>query len=156
MTVPSSVPNSTSLNFEGNAATLSMWINPASISGDSVVLGKFWNADMSSPYYQYGLELSAGKPQFHRDERRLGRRGHGHPLALNHWTQLAVFYNGATAQFYVNGTTVSSKSLLAGITARGMALRMGADASTGQFYTDLLDNVRVYNRALSGTESRPT
>ena len=31
-----------------------MWINPATITGDSVVLGKFWNARMTSPYYQYG------------------------------------------------------------------------------------------------------
>ena len=47
---------------------------------------------------------------------------------------------------------VSSKSLAASITARGMALRMGADADTWQFYKGLLDNVRIYNRALSGTE----
>jgi hypothetical protein len=29
---------------------------------------------------------------------------------------------------------------------------MGADANTGQFYKGLLDNVRIYSRALSGTE----
>ena len=37
-----------------------MWINPGSIGGDSVVLGKFWNTSMTSPYYQYGLELAGG------------------------------------------------------------------------------------------------
>jgi glucose/arabinose dehydrogenase/PKD repeat protein/chitodextrinase len=148
-----SVPNSTSLNFGGNAATLSMWINPGSISGDSVVLGKFWNTNMSSPYYQYGLELSGGKPQFHiGTSAGLAGAGMDTALALNQWTHLAVVFNGTTAEFYINGTMVSSKSLLASITARGMALRMAADASTGQFYKGLLDNVRVYNRALSGTE----
>jgi glucose/arabinose dehydrogenase/chitodextrinase len=148
-----SVPNSSSLNFSGNAATLSMWINPASISGDSVVLGKFWNANMSSPYYQYGLELGGGRPHFYvGTSTGLSGAAMDTALALNQWTHLAVVFNGLTVQFYVNGTMVSSKSLSASITARGMALRMGADASTQQFYKGLLDNVRVYNRVLSGTE----
>jgi glucose/arabinose dehydrogenase/chitodextrinase len=148
-----SVPNSSSLNFSGNAMTLSMWINPASISGDSVVLGKFWNTNMSSPYYQYGLELSGGKPQFYiGNGTGLMGAGMDTPLALNQWTHLAVVFNGLTAQFYVNGTMVSSKSLAASITARGMSLRIGADADTWQFYKGLLDNVRIYNRALSGTD----
>jgi Concanavalin A-like lectin/glucanases superfamily len=147
------VPNSPSLNFSGNAMTLSMWINPGTISGDSAVLGKFWNTNMTSPYYQYGLELSGGKPQFHiGTSTGLMGAGMDTALALNQWTHLAVVFNGLSAQFYVNGTMVSSKSLVASITARGMTLRMGADASAGQFYKGLLDNVRVYNRALSGTE----
>jgi glucose/arabinose dehydrogenase/PKD repeat protein len=148
-----SVPNSSSLNFSGNAMTLSMWINPGTISGDSVVLGKFWNTNMTSPYYQYGLELSGGRPHFYIGT-TTGLRGANMDtaLALNQWTHLAVVFNGLTAQFYVNGTMVSSKSLSASITARGMALRMGADADTQQFYRGLLDNVRIYNRALSGTE----
>jgi Concanavalin A-like lectin/glucanases superfamily len=33
-----------------------------------------------------------------------------------------------------------------------MPLRIGADAGTSQFYKGLLDNVRVYNRTLSGAE----
>jgi glucose/arabinose dehydrogenase/chitodextrinase len=148
-----SVPNSSSLNFSGNAMTLSMWINPASISGDSVVLGKFWNTNMSSPFYQYGLELSGGKPQFYIGT-GTGLMGAGMdtPLALSQWTHLAVVYNGLTAQFYVNGTMVSSKSLTANITARGMSLRIGADADPWQFYKGSLDNVRIYNRALSGAD----
>ena len=59
------VPNSASLNISGSALTLSMWINPATITGDSVVLGKFWNAGMTSPYYQYALELSGGRPHLY-------------------------------------------------------------------------------------------
>jgi hypothetical protein len=33
-----------------------------------------------------------------------------------------------------------------------MPLRMGADADISQFYKGLLDNVRIYSRALSGAE----
>jgi hypothetical protein len=108
---------------------------------------------MSSPYYQYGLELSGGKPQFYiGTSTGLAGAGMDTALGVNQWTHLAVVFNGLTAQFYVNGTVVSSKSLLASITPRGMALRMGADASTGQFYKGLLDNVRIYNRTLTPAE----
>src|SRR5262249_1449927 len=55
------IPNSASTDISGNALTLSMWINPQQPpSGDSVVIGKFWNTTMTSPYYQYGLELGGG------------------------------------------------------------------------------------------------
>ena len=51
--------NSPSLDISGNALTLSMWINPTGSTGDQVVLGKHWTTSMTSPYYQYGLELTA-------------------------------------------------------------------------------------------------
>jgi glucose/arabinose dehydrogenase/PKD repeat protein/fibronectin type 3 domain-containing protein len=148
-----SVPNSFSLNIAGSAMTLSMWINTGSISSDSVVLAKFWNTNMSSPYYQYGLELSGGKPKFYiGTSAGLVGAGMDTALALNQWTHLAVVFNGSTAQFYLNGTLVATKSLVASITARGMPLRIGADADPWQFYKGSLDNVRIYNRALSALE----
>jgi hypothetical protein len=55
-------------------------------------------------------------------------------------------------RFYVNGTLVNSRSVTATLTARGRPLRMGADADTAQFFKGVLDNVRVYNRALTATE----
>ena len=148
-----SVPNSSSLDISGSALTMSMWINPGSISGDSVVLGKFWNAGMTSPFYQYGLELSNGRPQFYVGT-GVGpaQAGMDSALALNQWSHLAVVFNGSQAQFYVNGALVSSKSLNVNLTARGGQMRLGADADTRQFYKGVLDNVRIYNRALTTSE----
>jgi hypothetical protein len=39
---------------------VSAWLNPVSISADSVVLGKFWGSTMTSPFSQDGLELRSG------------------------------------------------------------------------------------------------
>ena len=130
-----------------------MWINPGSISGDSVVLGKFWNAGMTSPFYQYGLELSNGRPQFYVGTGvGVAQAGMDSALALNQWSHLAVVFNGSQAQFYVNGALVSSKSINVNLTARGGQMRLGADADTRQFYKGVLDNVRIYNRALTTSE----
>jgi Concanavalin A-like lectin/glucanases superfamily len=130
-----------------------MWINPATIAGDSVVLGKFWNVGMASPYYQYGLELSGGRPHLYIGTATgLAGAVMDTALALNQWSHLAIVFNGSQAQFYVNGTSAGSKPLNATMTARGQLLRVGADADPSQFYRGLLDNLRIYNRTLTASE----
>ena len=127
-----SVANSPSLNISGSELTLAMWINPQPLSGgDSVVLGKFWNATMTSPFYQYGLELAGGQePIFY-----LGTSGGflsarmGSILPLGQWRHLAVVFNGSQVRFYVNGTLVGTASLSGSIQARGNPLLIGADIS---------------------------
>jgi len=149
------VPNSASLNFAGSAMTLSMWLNPASISGDSVILGKFWGTTMTSPFYQYGLELQSNGSTPILEIGTTGgvtETSMGSTVAYNQWSHLAVVFGGSQAKFYVNGNLVITNPLGASITARGMPLKIGADANTQQFYKGILDDVRIYNRALTASE----
>ena len=130
-----------------------MWINPATITGDSVVLGKFWNAGMTSPYYQYAIELVGGRPVlFIGTATGLVGASMDSSLAVNQWSHLAVVFNGSQAQFYVNGSLAGTKPLTATMTARGQLMRVGADASPSQFYRGALDNLRIYNRTLTASE----
>ena len=147
--------NSTSLNVSGTALTLSMWLKPSGGSSDQVLLGKHWNTSMTAPYYQYGLELQSGgtRPVF-----MIGTTGGllsatmGSTLSTTQWSHLAVSFDGTTVRFYVNGALVSSQGLVASITARTNPLRIGADASTSQFYKGLLDDVRIYTRTQSAAD----
>ena len=100
-----SIANSASLNISGSALTLSMWINPATITGDSVVLGKFWNAGMTSPYYQYASSCPAGG----RISLSAPQPGSSEPTWTAPWRSTngvtwRSSFNGSQAQFYVNGT----------------------------------------------------
>jgi glucose/arabinose dehydrogenase/PKD repeat protein len=148
-----SVPNSASTNISGTSLTISMWLNPSSNSGDKVVMGKFWNTTMTSPYYQWGLETSNGVPNFYLG---LGtstlNASMGSVVPLSQWSYLTVVFNGSQVQFYLNGTLVSTKPMSANITARGNSLYIGADVAPSQFYKGLLDDVRIYNRVLTQTE----
>gem|GEM_PF-698801 len=149
------VPNSSSLDISGNTLTLTMWINPQSLGGrDSVVLGKFWNTTMTSPYYQYGLELSGGSEPFFYVGTNTGVlvAQMGSSLSFGQWSHLAVVFNGAQAQFYVNGLLVRTQPLAASIQARGNLLNIGADIRPSQFHKGLLDEMRIYNRALTSSE----
>jgi glucose/arabinose dehydrogenase len=146
------IPNSTSTNISGNALTLSMWINPQPLSsGDSVVIGKFWNTTMSSPFYQYGLELGGGN----RTDFFIGTSGGtlaaygGTTLAYNQWSYLAITFDGAQVKTYVNGALVNTQALSATITARGNSMNIGADASVAQFNKGMLDDLRIYSRVLT-------
>lgn len=149
------VPNSSSLNIAGNALTISMWIKPADKTSDQVVVGKFWNTTMTSPYYQYGVELQDGgkTPVFEIGTPTSTIRANmGIQLSTTQWSHLTIVFNGTQTQFYVNGTLVATKPQAVSITARGNPMRFGADPVPSQFFKGTLDDVRIYNRALSAPE----
>jgi hypothetical protein len=132
-----------------------MWLNRASgTTGDCVVLGKFWNAGMSAPFYQYGLELDGGTtPHFYvgTPSGLTGARMSS-TLPSGQWSHLAIVLGSGQVRFYLNGTLVTTVALTATISARGNELRIGADANTQQFYKGAIDDVRVYSRAQTQTE----
>ena len=55
-------------------------------------------------------------------------------------------------RLYVNGNQVGSKSQSGSIPASTGPLRIGGNAIWGEYFAGLIDEVRVYNRALSATE----
>ena len=148
------VPNSPSLDISGTGLTLTMWINPTAAGGDSVVLGKFWNTTMTAPYYQYGLELVGGTTPNFQVGTTSGvlSASMGSALALNQWSHLALVFNGSQVQYFVNGVLLTTAPLPATITARGNSLQVGADNNISQFFNGSLDEVRIYNRALTAQE----
>jgi hypothetical protein len=72
-------------------------------------------------------------------------------LSLNTWVFLAGTYDGATMKLYVNGTLVASKSQTGNITTTKDPVHIGGDWDN-EMFNGVVDNVRVYNRALSATE----
>jgi PKD repeat protein len=73
-------------------------------------------------------------------------------LAANVWTHLATTYDGATMKLYVNGALVASRSQTGTVASSTGPLRIGGDSIWGEYFTGLIDEVRVYNRALSQAE----
>jgi hypothetical protein len=76
------------------------------------------------------------------------------PVPINTWSHLAVTWDGATMRLYVNGTQVASRAQ--GGTLQGTAQGAGAVRIGNNTYTEnflgRIDEVRIYNRALSGAE----
>jgi concanavalin A-like lectin/glucanase superfamily protein/Big-like domain-containing protein len=73
-------------------------------------------------------------------------------LALNTWTHLASTYDGSMLRLYVNGNQVTSKVVGTTINATSRPLRIGGNTVWGEYFQGLIDDVRIYNRALSPSE----
>ena len=73
-------------------------------------------------------------------------------IATNAWTHLAYTYDGANMRMYVNGVLVRTVARTGNITASTGPLRIGGNEVWGEFFTGLIDDVRVYNRALTLAE----
>ncbi|MFB3819065.1 MAG: LamG-like jellyroll fold domain-containing protein [Candidatus Methylomirabilales bacterium] len=75
------------------------------------------------------------------------------PLAANTWYHLTATYDGETLRAYRNGVLVSSNSSPSGSPAAESAtMKLGRHAAAAQYFRGTVDEVRVYNRALSQAE----
>lgn len=74
------------------------------------------------------------------------------PLPANTWTHLAATYDGKAQRLYVNGVLVASRAQTGKILASTGALRIGGNGLWGEYFTGRIDEVRVYNRALTASE----
>ena len=73
-------------------------------------------------------------------------------LLANQWTHLAATYDGTTQRLYVNGTQVAQRPQTGPIGVSNSPLRLGGNSVWGEYFKGRIDEVRVYNRALSATQ----
>src|SRR5205085_10997586 len=75
------------------------------------------------------------------------------PLPINTWSFLAATYDAVGGQsLYVNGTSVGHIAGSGNMVTSTGALRMGGNSLFGEFFMGIIDNVRIYDRALSQSE----
>ncbi len=73
-------------------------------------------------------------------------------LPLNTWSHLAATYDGNTLRLYVNGTLVGSGPQSGTIAVSAGVLRIGGNAVWGEYFSGLIDEVRIYSRVLAASE----
>ena len=129
--------------------TIEAWINPSSGTGwRAVVLKETTDGLAYALYSADNASHPAGYIHTNMDVAVTGTSA----ITLNTWTHVAVTYDGAVFQMYVNGVPVSTTSISGSITSVGGVLRIGGDSIWGEYFRGLIDEVRVYNRVLSAAE----
>ena len=73
-------------------------------------------------------------------------------LPTGSWSYLTATYDGSLLRVYVNGTQVSSVAASGSISTSTGALRIGGNNVWGEWFNGWIDEVRIYNRALSAAE----
>ena len=143
------VANSASLNL-GAAMTLEAWIQPTAAQSG-------WRTIVQREVDAYFLNASTaaaacGPPAAaHSGGATVFVSG---PTAspVNAWTHVALTYDGTILQLYVNGVQAASQARTGSIQASSNPLRIGGNSPYGEYFQGLIDEVRIYNRALTQAE----
>jgi hypothetical protein len=143
------ISDSASLDLT-TALTLEAWVRPVvAVSGRTVILKEAGTEEVYAIYGNEDLPRPLGAV----------RIGGAYKIAtgtsqlpLNTWSHLASTYDGATLRLYVNGTQVGSVPTTGSIEVSSGVVRIGGNSIWGEYFSGLIDEVRIYNRALSVTE----
>ncbi len=76
----------------------------------------------------------------------------GTTIPVNAWTHLTATYDGTTQRLYVNGVQVASRAQTGAIATSTSPLHIGGNSLWGEYFQGYIDEVRIYNRALSTSE----
>lgn len=143
------VSDSASLHLS-SGVTMEAWINvPAAPLGWQAIVFKEMPADGAYFLYRSGYSASPVAGVFTTAEQTI-TGANGPPL--NAWTHVAFTYDGATERFYVNGVLVTSRAQTGAISAANGVLHIGGDSVWGEHFQGLIDEVRIYNRALTAAQ----
>jgi hypothetical protein len=151
------VPNSATLNITGNQITLAAWAYYDDVAGNpEILIAKVYQETThASPYFSYSLHLlSNGQPRFWL---RLGTASRNVPgtvgmIQSKGWYHVAGVYNGSQMVLYVNGQPVATANYTGNITGYNTVLRLGINGGLTEPMDGKIDDVRIYNRALSAEE----
>ncbi|MGZ4414023.1 MAG: LamG-like jellyroll fold domain-containing protein, partial [Gaiellaceae bacterium] len=135
------IPDSASLHLSG-AMTLEAWVKPTTVSSAWRDVIEKGNDD----YYLMGTSDHSGVPG---GGGTIGVTYGTTTLTSNTWTHLAVTYDKTTISLYVNGTQVSTLADTANLATSTDALTIGSDPFYGQYFSGLIDDLRIYNSALT-------
>jgi hypothetical protein len=134
--------------------TLEAWVNPSSLGSAwrNVIIKERPNGEVFNLYAHtdsgrpVAYIVRASAPNAPQDVQG------STAIPLNSWTHLAVTYDGSVLRLYVNGAEAGNRTVSGSLVTSTGALRIGGNSVWGEYFTGLIDEVRVYNRALTPAE----
>ena len=143
------VADSPSLDLS-SAMTLEAWVRPTGVARAwQTVLMKEAPFDLAYALYATGSG-GAGPNGWWRDNQQVSGPS---ALPAGVWSHVAVTAGGGTLRFFVNGAQVATAPATGSPPNTALPLRIGGNnVWAGEFFGGLIDEVRVYDRALSAAE----
>jgi hypothetical protein len=130
------------------AVTVEAWVNPASTNSYQAIVDKGWDAAYTL------MVTNVGTFRFQIRDATGTYRANSPPLTVGVWTHVVGTYNATTksVKIYVNGVLQSSAEAQGAILSTAYPLNIGKAAQYGPAFNGIIDEVRIYNRALSAAE----
>ena len=130
--------------------TIAAWVRPASVEAFDAVIAK---ATTNSPTYVLYSSNGARRPSADFSISSNTREVEGPTtIPTNTWTHIAASFDGARIRVYVNGILVRIGVRTGAIDSSTGLLGIGGHQVLGQYFAGVIDDVRIYNRALLDSE----
>ena len=137
------VPNVTGLPAGNTPHTIAAWVKVTSLPSNRAWILLLGNEGTGSHHW---LLTHSGWTQL-----GVWNGAQAHPtLPVGEWKHLAVTFDGTTLTGYMDGVTVGSSA--AQFDLEGMPLTLGQGHIWENYFSGLIDDVRIYSRALDATE----
>jgi prepilin-type N-terminal cleavage/methylation domain-containing protein len=138
--------NSSDLNPGTRPWTISAWVYWNGATGENIIYNKegLYEARVHSGYVRY-----AWRPHWYWDG------GSSFPIDTDTWTHIATTYDGTEQVLFKNGVQVYRRDETGGaIGSNNNKLLIGARGSNSprNFFGGMIDDLRIYDRALSHSE----
>jgi hypothetical protein len=147
-----SVPDANDLDLT-TGMTLEAWVNPTSNTGWRTAVMKERSGDLSYALYSGGSTTPLATIT-NNGQTGYGEAGNvaGSAPATNTWTHLAGTYDGTTLKLYKNGTLIASQVRAGSIAVGTGPVKIGGNAAWGEWFAGQIDDVRIYNTALTAAQ----
>ncbi len=145
--------HSSSLAITGNM-TISVWVKPTNFTVYRGLVSKTGSTNTNLPApYDYYLNQTDGIPVFLRGDGTNFTSVNGTSApTTGTWNHLVVVMSGTSVTHYLNGKTNGTGTLSIAIADQGQPLRIGLRTDSVTKMLGQLDDVRIYNYALSAAQ----
>ncbi len=142
---------SDTVSLNPTSITITAWVKPSTTTYGTIIM-KYNSSNKGYGYYAGGGS-SGVEQRFFVDGVSADANNF---LTVNQWNHIAVAYNTTHVFFYLNGVSDGTSALAGGtIDSTTNVLRIGADTGVTpiqEFLNGSIDEVRIYNRALTAEE----
>jgi len=140
-----------SIALQSDYQTISFWVKPYSFPA----FGEVYLMSNGGWQERWKISLpSHGKPVFTTYTTSCcSDMDSGTPLALDTWTHVAMVHDGTDDKIFFNGALVNTKAYAGALHKTKYPFGIGFDPiDNGSFFDGAIDDVQIYNEALSDTE----
>jgi hypothetical protein len=140
-----SVPHDPALNLAAGM-TIEAWVKPSALTSWRSVVTK--EQATALPYVLYANSPADVPAASVFTTSALTAAGPP-ALGLSSWTHLAMTWDGSVVRLYVDGAEIATQAAPGQLLTSTGQVRIGGNSLRGEFFTGLIDEVRIYDRPLS-------
>jgi len=143
-----SVNDSASLDLS-SGYTLEAWVNPVTIKSGNILTKEQSGGAVYNLYAYEDADLPIAS---FNDGAGYNVISGVNQLPINTWSHLVATYDRQNLRLYVNGAQVAVRPYTSLIQQSTGVLKIGGNSVWGEYFNGVIDEVRIYNRALTAAD----